>query len=117
MYENRGCGGCGPGYVSPLEAMKKGPREKLLYVVCVQPEPEITKRPDYLATVDVDPQSETYCQTWQALRLLDFLKCLVLVTHHNKPRSATICCVPKLRTARCNTFLDEPPLPGDVFPR
>nr|CAD7439966.1 unnamed protein product [Timema bartmani] len=42
--------------------MKKGSREKLLYVVCVQPEPEITKRPDYLATVDVDPQSETYCQ-------------------------------------------------------
>nr|CAD7576853.1 unnamed protein product [Timema californicum] len=57
-----GCGGCGPGYSSPLEAMKKGPREKLLYVVCVQPEPEITKRPDYLATVDVDPQSETYSQ-------------------------------------------------------
>nr|CAD7460994.1 unnamed protein product [Timema tahoe] len=59
----QGCGGCGPGYVSPLEAMKKGSREKLLYVVCVQPEPEITKRPDYLATVDVDPQSETYCQS------------------------------------------------------
>nr|CAD7193549.1 unnamed protein product [Timema douglasi] len=57
-----GCGGCGPGYSSPLEAMKKGPREKLLYVVCVQPEPEITKRPDYLATVDVDPQSDTYSQ-------------------------------------------------------
>lgn len=30
------CGGAtGPGYATPLEAMEKGPREKLLYVTCV----------------------------------------------------------------------------------
>lgn len=49
----------GPGYSTPLEAFTKGPREKLLYVVCVQPDQ--TKQ-DYLATVDVDPKSPTYSQ-------------------------------------------------------
>lgn len=48
----------GPGYATPLDAMK-GPREELLYVVCVQPNPSATKT-DFLATVDVDPKSPTY---------------------------------------------------------
>lgn len=47
----------GPGYATPLDAMKHGPREKLLYVLC--PSPDIS-RPDYLATVDADPASKTY---------------------------------------------------------
>lgn len=53
--------GCGPGYRTPLDAFRNGPREKLLYVVTVQPnlnEPH----GDYLSTVDVDPDSPTYCQ-------------------------------------------------------
>jgi methanethiol oxidase len=25
----------GPGYATPLEAMEKGPREKLIYVTCI----------------------------------------------------------------------------------
>lgn len=41
--------------------MEKGPREKLLYVVTVQPNLE-EKNGDYLSTVDVDPESETFCQ-------------------------------------------------------
>ncbi|KAL0822669.1 hypothetical protein ABMA28_004692 [Loxostege sticticalis] len=49
----------GPGYASPLDAFRNGPREQLLYVICVQPDQ--TKQ-DYLATVDVDPKSPTYCQ-------------------------------------------------------
>jgi len=53
-----GCG-FGPGYRTPLEAMK-GPREKILYVICLQPFPEKTNKPDYLAVVDVDPSSPTY---------------------------------------------------------
>lgn len=28
-------GAKGPGYATPLEAMEKGPREKLIYVTCV----------------------------------------------------------------------------------
>ena len=51
--------GKGPGYASPLDALKNGPREELLYVVCIQPDK--TKQ-DYLATVDVDPKSPTYSQ-------------------------------------------------------
>lgn len=52
-------GAGGPGYATPLEAFQKGPREKLLYVPCVVPD---HSRPDYLATVDADPQSATYSQ-------------------------------------------------------
>ncbi|KAK2173963.1 hypothetical protein NP493_840g00015 [Ridgeia piscesae] len=55
----------GPGYKSPMAAYKNGPREKLLYTVCVrsnlQKETE-QEKPDYLATVDVDPDSPTYSQ-------------------------------------------------------
>jgi len=50
----------GPGYKSPLDAMRNGPREKLLYIPCIQPLAQETHRSDYLATVDVDPESPTY---------------------------------------------------------
>ncbi|KAF5302157.1 hypothetical protein FQA39_LY19067 [Lamprigera yunnana] len=46
---------------TPLHAMKYGPREEILYVTCCNPCP--TKdRTDYLATIDVDPKSPTYCE-------------------------------------------------------
>jgi selenium-binding protein 1 len=51
---------CGPGYASPAEAMK-APSEKLLYVNALYDGTGIDK-PDYLATVDVDPASPTYSQ-------------------------------------------------------
>uniref|UniRef100_K3XJS9 Methanethiol oxidase n=1 Tax=Setaria italica TaxID=4555 RepID=K3XJS9_SETIT len=54
-------GAKGPGYATPLEAMEKGPREKLIYVTCVYNGTGINK-PDYLATVDLDPASPTYSQ-------------------------------------------------------
>jgi len=41
--------------------MKYGPKEKLLYVVTVQPNLN-DEEGDYLSTVDVDPESETFCQ-------------------------------------------------------
>lgn len=54
------CKSCtGPGHATPLDAYKNGAREKLLYVPAVVASKD---RPDYLTTVDVDPQSETYCQ-------------------------------------------------------
>ncbi len=49
---------CGPGYSSPLEAMK-AEKEKLLYTVAIYVGTGI-QRPDYLATIDVDPKSKTY---------------------------------------------------------
>ena len=49
---------CGPGYASPSEAIK-APTEKLLYTIAIYTGTGIQK-PDYLATVDVDPNSPTY---------------------------------------------------------
>uniref|UniRef100_A0A7M4EMX9 Methanethiol oxidase n=1 Tax=Crocodylus porosus TaxID=8502 RepID=A0A7M4EMX9_CROPO len=54
------CGECGPGYKTPLDAMK-GPREKIIYLPCIYRNTGINK-PDYLATVDVDPESPCYSQ-------------------------------------------------------
>ncbi len=51
---------CGPGYATPLEAMR-GPREKVLYTVALRVGTGV-EQPDYLATVDVDPASPTYSQ-------------------------------------------------------
>ncbi|KAG4179826.1 hypothetical protein ERO13_A10G128900v2 [Gossypium hirsutum] len=59
MVEGNGC--CklaGPGYDTPLEAMS-GPREVLIYVTCVYTGTG-REKPDFLATVDVDPNSPTY---------------------------------------------------------
>ena len=49
---------CGPGYATPLDAMK-GPRETIVYLPCIRTNTGIDK-PDYLATVDVNPRSKTY---------------------------------------------------------
>ncbi|MEQ2245812.1 Methanethiol oxidase [Ilyodon furcidens] len=54
------CSGCGPGYRSPLDAME-GPREEIVYLPCIYRSTD-TQKPDYLATVDVNPKSSTYCQ-------------------------------------------------------
>ncbi len=51
---------CGPGYASPKDAMQ-AEREKLLYTVALYVGTGVEK-PDYLATVDVDPESPTYAQ-------------------------------------------------------
>ncbi|XP_078526811.1 methanethiol oxidase-like [Lissotriton helveticus] len=51
---------CGPGYKTPLDAMK-GPREEIVYLPCIYRSTGKNK-PDYLATVDVDPKSPTYSQ-------------------------------------------------------
>src|SRR5687768_2835859 len=45
-------------YATPLAAMA-APRETLLYVPCIYAGTRI-ERPDYLATVDVDPDSAAY---------------------------------------------------------
>ncbi|MFQ5734972.1 MAG: selenium-binding protein SBP56-related protein, partial [Planctomycetaceae bacterium] len=47
----------GPGWASPADAIKSPP-EKLLYVTAIYTGTPV-KKPDYLATVDVDPKSNT----------------------------------------------------------
>ncbi|KAK2543476.1 hypothetical protein Q9966_002860 [Columba livia] len=80
-----GCGACGPGFASPLDAMRgkcgiggvsgkikamllsinpvlrEGPREEIIYVPCIYRNTG-RQKPDFLATVDVDPASPRYCQ-------------------------------------------------------
>lgn len=48
----------GPGYASPAEAIKSPP-EKLLYTTAIYTGTSI-KKPDYIATIDVDPASKSY---------------------------------------------------------
>lgn len=47
----------GPGYANPKDAMA-GPREKVIFVTCPRYNSD---KPDMIATVDVDPTSDTYC--------------------------------------------------------
>ncbi|MBW4697924.1 MAG: selenium-binding family protein [Aphanocapsa lilacina HA4352-LM1] len=49
---------CGPGYASP-EAAMRADSEKLLYTTALYVGSDV-QAPDYLATVDVDPQSPAY---------------------------------------------------------
>ena len=58
---------CGPGYSSPQDAIE-APREKLLYTIAIYTGTGIQK-PDYLATVDVDPESPTYSQVIHRLEM------------------------------------------------
>lgn len=51
------CGG--PGYASPLDAMHLSSHEELIYMPCIVPN---GSRPDYVATVDVEPKSPTFCK-------------------------------------------------------
>lgn len=54
-----GRGDTGPGFATPLDAHRSGEREALAYV----PVTSIAhQKPDYLATVDLDPASPTYSQ-------------------------------------------------------
>eukprot|EP00210_Caulerpa_lentillifera_P003393 g3237.t1 len=57
----------GPGYASPLDAMRSGERETLIYLPCLPvASPE---KPEYLATVDIDPVSPDYCKVIHRLPL------------------------------------------------
>lgn len=47
--------------------MKLGPREKLIYVPCIRVDTK--SEPDYLATIDVDPDSATYSQVIHRLHM------------------------------------------------
>jgi len=74
----------GPGHASPLDAMKNGPREKLLYVQC----PALSSdKPDVLATVDVDPESPTYSTVIHWLKM----KYIGDELHHSGWNSCSSC--------------------------
>jgi methanethiol oxidase len=58
---------CGPGYASPREATQ-APREKLLYTIGLYTGTGVDA-PDYLATLDVDPESPRYGQVIHRLEM------------------------------------------------
>ncbi|CAI5465165.1 unnamed protein product [Closterium sp. Yama58-4] len=79
------CCGKGPGYVSPLKAME-GPREKLLYTTGIYTGTGIEK-PDFLATIDVDPESESFGQVIHRL----FMPHLNDELHHSGWNACSSC--------------------------
>ena len=55
----------GPGWATPLDAFQNAPHEKLLYICCIRKpckDGDSKPLPDYLAVVDVDPESSRYCE-------------------------------------------------------
>ncbi len=58
---------CGPGYASPEEA-QAAEREKLLYTAALYTGTGV-EAPDYLATIDADPDSPTYSQVVSRLEM------------------------------------------------
>jgi len=58
---------CGATYASPKEAMKAEP-ETLAFVPAIYAGTKV-KKPDYLATVDVDPESKSYGQVVSRLEM------------------------------------------------
>ncbi|CAM9983157.1 unnamed protein product [Lampetra fluviatilis] len=79
------CGHCGPGFKTPLDAMK-GPREEIVYVPCIYRNTGVDK-PDYLSTVDVDPDSPTYCQVIHRLPM----PCVKDELHHSGWNACSSC--------------------------
>ena len=57
------------GFATPLEAMKSGHVEELLYIPAVQMEKG--EKPDYLATVDLNPESPSYGQVIHRLYMAE----------------------------------------------
>jgi selenium-binding protein 1 len=95
MAENGDSKCCGPGYASPAEAMK-APREKILYTVALYIGTGIQK-PDYVATIDADPQSPTYSKVISRLEmpgigdeLHHMGRNACSSCHHDPPRSGAI---------------------------
>jgi selenium-binding protein 1 len=56
--------GTGPGYASPQDAITNAPREEVVYVAGLYTGTGV-QEPDFLAVVDVNPESETYSQIIQ----------------------------------------------------
>ena len=58
---------CGPGYSSPLDAMK-APQEKILYTIAIYTGTGIQK-PDYLVTIDCDRASPNFAKVIHRLEM------------------------------------------------
>jgi selenium-binding protein 1 len=102
-----------PGFASPKEAAK-GPREKLLYVACTYANTGIDK-PDYLAVIDADPDSQSYSEVVQGLSMLkpgDELHHFgwnICSSCHGKPGDRRYLIVPGLASGRIHVVDTKDP--------
>jgi len=55
----------GPGFCTPAQAIA-GPREEILYVTCISVQKD---NPDFISVVDVNPESDKYCQVLHRLKM------------------------------------------------
>lgn len=103
-----------PGYASPQQAMK-GPREKLLFVICTYANTGINK-PDYLAVVDADPASKTYSQVVHRLEMpnigdeLHHFGWNICSSCHGQPGDRRYLIVPGLKSSRIHIVDAKDPL-------
>ncbi|RKD93545.1 selenium-binding protein SBP56-related protein [Halopiger aswanensis] len=58
----------GPGYATPQAAIEEGEREKLAYVMSLYVGTDVDAS-DFVAVVDLDPESETYCEIVDRIEL------------------------------------------------
>lgn len=103
-----------PGFASPKEAMK-APREKLLFATCTYANTDIDK-PDYLAVIDVDPDSKTYSQVVHRLAMpkkgdeLHHFGWNICSSCHGKPGDRRYLIVPGLKSGRIHIVDAKDPL-------
>jgi selenium-binding protein 1 len=103
-----------PGYASPQQAMK-GPREKLLFVVCTYANTGIEK-PDYVAVVDADPASKTYSQVVHRLSMprvgdeLHHFGWNICSSCHGMPGDRRYLVIPGLKSSRIHIIDAKDPL-------
>lgn len=57
------------GYNSPLEAFNSGQKEKLAYVTCISAKWKTNNKPDFVATIDLNPASPTYSKIIHKLEM------------------------------------------------
>jgi hypothetical protein len=76
----------GPGWATPADAMR-APREEVVYVAALHTGTGV-EEPDFLATVDVSPESDTYGQ---------------IIHRTASPTSATSCTTTAGRPARARS--------------
>jgi selenium-binding protein 1 len=103
-----------PGFASPAEAMK-GPREKLLFVVCTYANTGVDK-PDYLAVADADPASKTYSQVVHRLKMpkvgdeLHHYGWNICSSCHGMPGDRRYLIIPGLKSSRIHVVDAKDPL-------
>lgn len=103
-----------PGWSSPLEAMK-APRENLVFVTCTYAN-TATKKPDYLAVVDANPNSKTYSQVVSRLNMptvgdeLHHFGWNICSSCHGKPGDRRYLIVPGLASDRIHIIDAKDPL-------